>query len=187
MVSAGYSATSGPSRQSKPHLPMSSRPFRVLFVCLGNICRSPAAEVVCRAHLDRAGEQRVQVDSCGTAAYHIGQRPDARMLAALQRAGFVYGGHRARQFRREDFSRFDLIIPQDEENRADLLALAVNAEQKSRIVPMSRWFAAGEARREVPDPYYGDASDFDDVVSLLDAAMPGLLRDIDTRLQRGEA
>lgn len=153
-------------------------PYRILFVCLGNICRSPAAEVICRACLQRAGlADKVQVDSCGTASYHTGSKPDSRMIAALHRAGFTYDGHRARTLCRADADRFDLIIPQDEENRRDILA-ALPASAAAKVVPMSHWFSPGERLREVPDPYYGGERDFDAVVALLAAAMPRLLQDI---------
>ena len=83
--------------------------FRVLFVCLGNICRSVAAEMTFNAAVQAAGlADHVEADSCGTANYHVGQKPDARMLAALERAGFAYNGHRGRQFSRRDFADFDL-------------------------------------------------------------------------------
>jgi protein-tyrosine-phosphatase len=81
----------------------------VLFVCLGNICRSVAAEMIFNAAVQEAGlADHVECDSCGTAAYHIGEKPDSRMLAALERAGFAYNGHRGRQFSRRDFENFDL-------------------------------------------------------------------------------
>lgn len=146
-------------------------PCRVLFVCLGNICRSPAAEIIFRSQLVRVGlEKLVHVDSCGTGSWHVGQRPDARMLAALKRGGYAYDGHLARCFRREDFSRFDLIIPQDEENRANLLAQARTSTEAARVAGMARWFPREESLREVPDPYYGGPEEFDAVVSLLERA-----------------
>lgn len=155
-----------------------TRPFRILFVCLGNICRSPAAEIVCRAALAEAGlDGQVQVDSCGTASYHTGSRPDARMQAALERAGFAYGGHRARTLRRADAAEFDLIIPQDRENLRDVLAV-FPAEAAAKVRPMSEWFPAGETRCEVPDPYYGGAEGFDDVVQLLRGAAQQLVQEL---------
>ena len=155
-------------------------PVRVLFVCLGNICRSPAAEILFNAAVTRAGAQnRISADSCGTASYHIGSKPDSRMLAALQRAGYAWGGHRARQFRRADFAAFDLIIPQDESNRSDILHLARTAEQKAKVIPMSRWFPADATDREVPDPYYGGEAGFDHVVRLLESATAALVQEIE--------
>lgn len=152
--------------------------YRILFVCLGNICRSPAAEIVCRAALRRAGlAHAVQVDSCGTASYHVGSKPDHRMIAALERAGFSYEGHRARTLRRADGSEFDLIVPQDNENLADVRAMLAPTA-KARIVPMSHWFPADSTRSEVPDPYYGGAEDFDEVVALLSASMQHLIADL---------
>lgn len=157
--------------------------YRVLFVCLGNICRSPAAEVVLtRAVCDAGLEDLIEVDSCGTASYHVGQKPDSRMLAALERAGFVYGGHRARAFRRSDFERFNLIIPQDDSNARDVLALARRESERAKVVPMSRWFPSGCRWSEVPDPYYGSAKDFDEVVRLLAASVPSLLEELRLRL-----
>lgn len=156
-----------------------SAPTRVLFVCLGNICRSPAAEMIFSALLEEAGLRgRISCDSCGTASYHVGQKPDSRMLAALQRAGIPYNGHRARRFSPADFDRFDLIVPQDEENRSHILALARTPEQAARVVPMSRWFPPECGLPEVPDPYYGGARGFDAVVSLLQAACSAILHEL---------
>lgn len=152
--------------------------YHVLFVCLGNICRSPAAEVVCRATLRRAGlATKVRVDSCGTASYHSGSRPDSRMIAALKRAGFVYDGHRARTLRAADGADYDLIIPQDAQNLRDVRSV-LSPTCTARVEPMSRWFPADAGYREVPDPYYGTAEDFDDVVRLLAASMPRLVEEI---------
>ena len=154
-------------------------PQRVLFVCLGNICRSPAAEIVFRALAGRAGlRDRFEIDSCGTASYHTGQKPDRRMLAALERAGYAWGGHRARTFRRADFTDFDLIIPQDGSNEGDILALARNGADAARVRPMKTWFPQGCRESGVPDPYYGGAAGFDAVVSLLEQACANLLAEL---------
>ncbi len=154
-------------------------PTRVLFVCLGNICRSPAAEIIFRATVERAGLAAVfEIDSCGTASYHTGQKPDRRMLAALERAGYAWGGHRARTFCRADFSRFDLIIPQDGSNQEDILALARSAADAARVRPMKTWFPAGCREPGVPDPYYGGEAGFDAVVSLLESACARLLAEL---------
>ena len=157
-------------------------PYRVLFVCLGNICRSPAAEVIFNAAVKQAGlSQQIKVDSCGTASYHTGSRPDSRMLAALERAGFAYGGHRARTFRRADFADFDLIIPQDHCNEEDILALARNSADAAKVKGMWTWFDAAETEKDVPDPYYGGPAGFDAVVALLTRASQRLLTELKER------
>ncbi len=154
-------------------------PQRILFVCLGNICRSPAAEIIFRAMVKRAGLAHVlQADSCGTAAYHTGEKPDRRMLAALERAGYAWDGHRARTFGRDDFARFDLIIPQDESNREDILSLARSGADAARVRPMRDWFPEGCPEPGVPDPYYGGAAGFDAVVRLLEQSCSRLLAEL---------
>lgn len=157
----------------------SPTPYKVLFVCLGNICRSPAAEIIFRAAVERAGLSRsFSIDSCGTASYHTGSKPDHRMLAALERAGYTYGGHRARTFRRADFTDFDLIIPQDHCNEEDILALARNSADSAKVRGMWHWFDAAETEKDVPDPYYGGPAGFDAVVALLARAAENLLAEI---------
>lgn len=153
--------------------------FRVLFVCLGNICRSVAAEHTFNAAVLAAGlSDHVESDSCGTAAYHLGEKPDSRMLDALARAGFVYNGHRGRQFSRKDFAAFDLIVPQDDANYEDVIALASTPEEMAKVVPMSAWFPDDCPLCEVPDPYYGGMKGFDEVVGLLAAATAQMASDI---------
>lgn len=175
-VMRGHTRTGAPGQSETEAEPL---PFRVLFVCLGNICRSPAAEILFRAAVQKAGwEHRFRADSCGTASYHIGSRPDSRMLAALKRAGYSYDGHRARQFCRADFARFDLIIPQDESNRRDILSLARTPEEAARVQPMHRWFPSTSDLQEVPDPYYGGESGFDFVVELLAVSTRRLLQEL---------
>lgn len=161
-----------------------SNKYRILFVCLGNICRSPAAELLCRDELKRAGlDMRVQVDSCGTASYHVGRKPDNRMIAALKRAGYEYDGHLARTLEPEDGCRYDLIIPQDRANLRDVLAV-VPAFTVDKVVPMSHWFPEDTHYREVPDPYYGTSADFDDVVRLLKSTVQRLVADVREKVKR---
>lgn len=168
-----------------PSPDFSADPLRVLFVCLGNICRSPAAEILFNAALKREGlAERVYVDSCGMGGWHIGQKPDRRMLAALQRHGYAWGGHTARQFSRADFDNFDLIIPQDDSNREDILSLARTQEEKEKVIPMSHWFPAGWSFTEVPDPYWDGDRGFDTVVELLEAACTCLAEEIAARAAR---
>ena len=160
-------------------------PYRVLFVCLGNICRSPAAEIIFNAVAAKNGlAGLVKADSCGTASYHTGSKPDHRMLAALERAGYSYGGHRARTFRRADFTDFDLIIPQDEYNERDILALARNEADAAKVRGMWQWFNADETESSVPDPYYGGPAGFDAVVALLTRSMEKLIESTKGEIRR---
>ncbi|HWY93549.1 MAG TPA: low molecular weight protein-tyrosine-phosphatase [Steroidobacteraceae bacterium] len=150
---------------------------RVLFVCLGNICRSPTAEGVFR-HLLRqeAPELQVEVDSAGTADYHLGEPPDLRSQRAAMRRGIDLGGLRARQVTPADFARFDLILAMD---RANLLELEAMRPKDSRArVRLFLEYAPELKRLEVPDPYYRDASGFEEVLDFSAAASRGLLADL---------
>ncbi len=149
----------------------------VLFVCLGNICRSPTAEGVFRHLLEQeAPGLKVEVDSAGTADYHIGEPPDLRSQRAAARRGIDLGGLRARQVTRADFARFDLILAMD---RGNLLELEAMRPKNARArLQLFLEYAPDSARLEVPDPYYGDASVFEDVLDLSAAASRGLLADL---------
>jgi protein-tyrosine phosphatase len=147
---------------------------RVLFVCLGNICRSPTAEGVFRQLLrQEAPELQVEVDSAGTAGYHIGEPPDLRSRRAAMRRGIDLGGLRARQIAPADFARFDLILAMDRSNLRELEAML--PENSRARVQLFLAYAPDLGRLEVPDPYYGDASGFDEVLDLTAAASRGLL------------
>jgi low molecular weight protein-tyrosine phosphatase len=146
----------------------------VLFVCLGNICRSPTAEGVFRQLLaQEAPELRVEVDSAGTADYHIGNPPDLRSQRAALARGIDLSGLRARQVTPDDFARFDLILAMDRDNLRELQAIC-----PQRALARLRLFleyAPELGRLEVPDPYYRDASGFEEVLDLSAAASRGLL------------
>lgn len=151
---------------------------RVLFVCLGNICRSPAAEGVFLHLLAQEGlEDRFVVDSAGTGGWHVGQPADRRMRAAAERRG-IHLPSRARQLDAGDLSSFDHILTMDASNLADVQALAREVGGGSaRIEPLVRYCRQMEAH-EVPDPYYGGADGFEHVLDLLDDACRGLLEEL---------
>lgn len=139
----------------------------ILFVCLGNICRSPAAEGVMRAVVEAEGDNRFVIDSAGTGNYHIGDLPDRRMRIHARRRGYELT-HRARQFRVSDFDDFDLIIVMDESNRRNVAALARSVEDEVKIVPMSAFVDHAMRYDYIPDPYYEGAEGFEIVLDLLE-------------------
>ena len=146
----------------------------VLFVCLGNICRSPTAEGVFRHLLaQEAPELRVEVDSAGTAAYHIGSAPDVRTQRAALARGIDLSGLRARQVAPGDFARFDLILAMDRDNLRELRAMA--PEDSRARLRLFLEYAPELGRLEVPDPYYRDTSGFEEVLDFSIAASRGLL------------
>ncbi|MDE6853935.1 MAG: low molecular weight phosphotyrosine protein phosphatase [Muribaculaceae bacterium] len=142
--------------------------IRVLFVCLGNICRSPAAEGVLRAIVEEKGTaDRWEIDSAGTGDWHIGQLPDNRMRIHARRRGIELT-HRCRQVRPSDFDDFDLVIPMDAQNERNLRAIAPTPEAEQRIVPMATFIDIAMRSDHVPDPYYEGAEGFELVLDLLD-------------------
>jgi len=150
-----------------------AEPPRILFVCLGNICRSPMAEGLFR-HLSLArGGAGFTIDSAGTAGWHVGAPPDSRAQAALRERGIDISGHRARQVTRADFLRFDLLLAMDADNLRDLNALAPGGAQGKAYLFLD--CALGHQGAEVPDPYYGGAGGFTRVVELVEHASRGLL------------
>lgn len=154
--------------------------MRVLFVCMGNICRSPTAEGVFREHARRhAPGLDIEIDSAGTHAYHVGEPPDPRTIAAATRRGIDLTDLRARQVLDDDFERFDLILAMDRLNHATLLDRSP-PEHHERIRTLLE-FAGKTAPADVPDPYYGGARGFDDVLDLVESAVEGLLTEIRRR------
>lgn len=148
--------------------------MKILFVCLGNICRSPTAEAVLRHLLQReASELEVTVESAGIGAWHIGEPPDERSQAAARRRGFEMSSLRARQITAEDFSRFDLILAMDLENLAELKRRAP-AHLRERVRLLLDFIPESELD-EVPDPYYGGEAGFERVLDLVEQASRGLL------------
>lgn len=151
------------------------RPWRILFVCLGNICRSPAAEIIFKTMVKKHGlDGRIESDSAGMIGYHRGCPPDARMLEALEKYGYNNPGLKSRPVRKNDLEEFDLIVGMDRENLRDLKKMDKNGLAERKIVPMC-FFATHFLDEEVPDPYYGDREGFEHVVKLLEDACSGLL------------
>ncbi len=139
---------------------------RILMVCLGNICRSPLAEGILKS---KVNSNEVLVDSAGTAAYHVGNLPDPRSIETGLTYGIDIRNQRARAFSQSDFDNFDLIYAMDRSNYKNIINLARNAEDIAKVSLILNEIDSTEDR-EVPDPYYGGTSGFENVYQLLDAA-----------------
>lgn len=147
---------------------------RVLFCCLGNICRSPTAEAVFRARVEEAGlGQHIEIDSAGTHDYHIGKPPDTRTQRAAMKRGYDMSGLRGRQVQISDFSRFDFVLAMDHANMENLLRLCPQKEQGRLDLFLK--YASRHGEREVPDPYYGGEEGFERVLDMVEDAAEGLL------------
>jgi len=161
---------------------MASASLRILFVCMGNICRSPTAEGVFRAQVAAAGlSERIVTDSAGTHGYHIGAPPDPRSIKAAAARGIDISDLRARMVRAEDFQRFDLVLAMDRQNQQALAALC--AAEPPDGLRMFMDFAPDLKRPEVPDPYYGGSDGFNHVLDLCEAASRGLLKHLRAKLR----
>lgn len=157
----------------------SDRPrFQILFVCLGNICRSPAAEIILRQQVADAGRSdEFQIDSAGTIGFHQGSPPDPRMSEALERHGFTVSG-RSRQIDASDLQSFDLIVTMDESNLNAVRDLDPEGTFHGKIRPFVGFCRTFDDLR-VPDPYYGGQRGFDHVIGLLKDGCQGILAEID--------
>jgi protein-tyrosine phosphatase len=154
--------------------------MRVLFVCLGNICRSPTAEATMRALVRDAGlEREIEIDSAGTGGWHVGSPPDERASAAAAGRGIALEGA-ARRVSASDFDDFDLMIAMDSANLRELRALAAGEEQRAKVRLLREFDPASDGSRDldVPDPYYGGGDGFERVLDMVDAACRGLLEQI---------
>ena len=152
---------------------MSTR--RILFFCMGNICRSPTAEGVMRAKLAAAGMD-VEVDSAGTHGYHVGAPPDDRTQDHALKRGYDLSTLRARQLEAADFERFDLVLAMDSDNLNRARTLCPPSQRHRLKLLMA--YAPAEHGRVVPDPYYGGAADFETVLDLVEVACDGLLAEL---------
>ena len=153
---------------------------KVLFVCMGNICRSPTAEGVFRHKVNAAGLQDiVSIDSAGTHAYHIGEPPDKRSQSAAIKRGFDLSNQRARKVNSNDFSEFDYVFAMDMSNKEELHAICpVGLENK---IHLFLDFASNTKIQEVPDPYFGRGDGFEIVLDLIEDASEGLLAHLKTQ------
>lgn len=157
-------------------------PYKLLFVCLGNICRSPAAENIMNQLIQQRNlVGKVVCDSAGTSSYHIGSSPDRRMTAAATQRGMTMTGQ-ARQFTPADFEAFDLILAMDRDNFADIAYLDPVGKFKDKVHLMCD-FCTQHSLKEVPDPYYGGAEGFNQVLDLLTDACNGLLDQVQKNLK----
>ncbi len=157
--------------------------FRVLFVCMGNICRSPTAHAVFRRLVEEAGlEDVIEIDSAGTHAYHVGEAPDPRSQQTAARRGIRMHDLRARRVDLGDFYHYDLILAMDEDNLAILEEM--KPEDATAEVKLFLAEYAPEHGRVVPDPYYGGPEGFERVFDMVEAASARLLEDIRQRLER---
>ena len=149
----------------------------VLFVCMGNICRSPTAEAVFRACVENAGlSGQIRIDSAGTHDYHIGDPPDTRAMRAARQRGYDMSALRGRQVGMEDFARFDYVLAMDRNNLAILQRL--RPSDAAGHLGLFLEFASRHSQREVPDPYYGGADGFERVLDMVEDAAEGLLQHI---------
>jgi len=147
---------------------------RILFFCMGNICRSPTAEGVMRAKLRAAGiDVEVEVDSAGTHGYHVGEPPDERSQEHAALRGYDLSTLRARKLVPDDFSRFDLVLAMDDDNLANAQRLCPPAQRHRLKLLMD--YAPHTGKHHVPDPYYGGPAGFDEVLDLVEAACDGLI------------
>ena len=157
---------------------------RILFVCLGNICRSPTAEGVMRRVVREEGlEDEFEIDSAGTGGWHVGNPPDARATESARRRGITLAGE-ARRVTRQDFEDYDLLLAADRENVDDLRAIAPDEHARAKVRLLREFdpdIDPAHPDLDVPDPYYGGPDGFEDVLDLVEAACRGLLAEVRPR------
>lgn len=148
--------------------------YKLCFICLGNICRSPAAEGVMKHIVEREGRTAdFEIDSAGIGGWHVGQLPDHRMRRRGAAHGYSFNS-RARQFSASDFQRFDLLLVMDRDNYNDVVSRAHNDEERRKVVMLSDFMTHHPGQYYIPDPYYGDDSDFDFALDLIEDACENL-------------
>lgn len=160
---------------------MKSSNHTVLFICLGNICRSPAAEGIMKAKVEEKGlASQFYIDSAAIGPWHVGQLPDSRMRRCGAAHGYCFDSH-ARQFDKSDFAKFDYIVVMDNDNYRAITRMASSDDEREKVVCMASYLRQHRDYTTVPDPYYGDESDFELVITLLEDALEGLIEEIITR------
>ncbi|QEN03153.1 low molecular weight phosphotyrosine protein phosphatase [Thiospirochaeta perfilievii] len=151
--------------------------IKVLFVCLGNICRSPTAEGIFKSIVSDLGlDSQFYIDSAGTSAYHVGETPDVRMRRAAQKRGYELNSN-SRQFTTEDFTNFDHIVVMDKSNLRDVLSLDKSNLYKNRVSLMTD-YSTNYRNSDVPDPYYGADDGFNIVIDILEESLKGFINSI---------
>lgn len=151
--------------------------LRVLFVCLGNICRSPAGEAILCHLLEKEGlSEEVEVDSCGVGAWHIGSAPDERMQMELGKRGIPVRS-RARQIQQKDFQKFDWILAADQGILRELQGMASSPEERAKVILYTH-FSNKYPQQDVPDPYFGERQGFAHVCQMLDESCRALLKNL---------
>jgi protein-tyrosine phosphatase len=154
---------------------MNANKTKILFICLGNICRSPAAEgVMKKMATERGAASRFRIDSAGIGGWHVGQLPDECMRRHAKQRGYFLDS-RARQFDDNDFRVFDYIIVMDDDNYRELLSRASTDEERKKVVRMADYFMKFKGKKSVPDPYYGGDEDFEWALDLIEDGCNGLL------------
>ena len=155
---------------------------KILFVCLGNICRSPGAEAIMKAWIKKEGkEKEVLIDSAGLYSGHAGALPDERMRRHASRRGYVLDSRARTFYPTADFAKFDMIIGMDDQNIRDLQRMATSVEEKNKIFKITDFCQRFSYRDSVPDPYYGGDSGFELVLDLLEDAVEGLLDQLENK------